>query len=85
MIRMTELRYIDEDILNVYELDKRHNKEDPLATLFWGDNVKVVEKVGNEWKLDFSRRLWNKDTRKYEWKKYDGVIPATTKLDQILY
>lgn len=49
-----------------------------LTTLFWGDNVNVVEKVGEYWKLDFTRRIWNKDTKKYEWVKYDAAIPKDT-------
>ncbi len=73
---MVQQKYIDEDIVKVYKLGEETNL---LATLFWGDSVKVVEKVGKNWKLDFSRRTYNKDTKKYEWIHFDGVIPEKTR------
>jgi beta-lactamase superfamily II metal-dependent hydrolase len=73
---LTKLRYIDDDIVRVYKFGKKHKKENLLATLFWGDNVRVVEKVGDCWKLDFTRRRWNPDINRYEWVKFDAEIPA---------
>ncbi len=72
---MTEVKYIDEDLLKVYKFGEKRNPENLLTTLFWGDNVKVVEKVGNVWKLDFSRQEWNETTNKPEWKQVYGEIP----------
>ena len=72
---MATLRYIDDDIVRVYKLGETRTKENLLATLFWGDNVRVVGKVGDQWKLDFTKRRWNPDKRKYEWVKYDGAVP----------
>jgi beta-lactamase superfamily II metal-dependent hydrolase len=73
---MPTLRYIDDDIVSVYKFGEQRTKENLLAVLFWGDNVQVVEKAGKYWKLDFTKREWNDETRKYEWVKYDAVIPA---------
>ena len=73
---MSTLRYIDEDIVRVYKFGEKRTKENLLATLFWGDNVRVKEKSGKYWKLDFTKRKWNSKTRKYEWVKYDGAIPV---------
>jgi beta-lactamase superfamily II metal-dependent hydrolase len=75
---MSQLRYIDEDILRVYKFGEKREQKNLIATLFWGDNVRVVEKVGKFWRLDFSRREWNKDTRKYEWISVDAAIPEET-------
>lgn len=73
---MVKIRYIDDDIVRVYQFDKPRTKKNLLATLFWGDNVRVVKKVGKYWKLDFTKRRWNPNTNRYEWMKFDGAIPA---------
>jgi len=73
---MAILRYIDDDIVRVYKFGEPRTKDNLLATLFWGDNVRVVERAGKHWKLDFTKRRWNPDTKKYEWMKYDAAIPA---------
>ena len=75
---MTKLRYIDDDIVRVYKFGKEHKKENLLATLFWGDNIQVVEKLGDYWKLDFTKRIWNPEINRYEWVKFDAEIPAET-------
>ena len=76
---MSQLKYIDEDILRVYKFGEKREKENLLATLFWGDNVKVVEKVGKFWKLDFSQRKWNEAIQRYEWIPVDAAIPEETR------
>jgi len=76
---VTELRYIDDDIVRVYKFGTQRKEENLLATLFWGDSVQVVEKVGEYWKLDFTRRHWNPETKKYEWKKYSAAVPEKTR------
>jgi beta-lactamase superfamily II metal-dependent hydrolase len=76
---VSELKYIDEDLLKVYKFGEKREAKNLITTLFWGDNVNVVEKVGKVWRLDFSRREWNKDTKKYEWKSVDAAIPEETR------
>jgi hypothetical protein len=73
---LSTIRYIDDDIVRVYKFGKPRKKANLLATLFWGDNVRVVGKVDNQWKLDFTKRTWNDEKKRYEWKKYDAAIPA---------
>lgn len=73
---MSELKYLNDDIVRVYKFGKPRTKANLLATLFWGDNVRVVEQVGEDWKLDFTKRRWNSETKRYEWVKFDGAIPA---------
>jgi len=76
---MNEFKYIDEDIVRVYKFGTERKDENLLATLFWGDRVKVVGKVGGYWKLDFTRRYWNSETKKYEWTNYDAAVPEKTR------
>ena len=73
---MSELKYLNDDIVRVYKFGKPRTKANLLATLFWGDNVRVVGQVGEDWKLDFTRRRWNSETKRYEWVKFDGAIRA---------
>jgi hypothetical protein len=77
---MTSTKYIDSDIVRVYRFGKKRVKKNLLATLFWGDEVRVIERVGKYWKLDFPpKRIWNKKTRQYEWKPNEGSISAKTR------
>jgi beta-lactamase superfamily II metal-dependent hydrolase len=76
---LAEVKIIDEDILRVYKFGKPRKKENLLATFFWGDKIRVVEKVGKYWKLVFTKRIWNDEKRKYEWIKSDGAIPIKTR------
>jgi beta-lactamase superfamily II metal-dependent hydrolase len=75
---MPTLRYLDSDVVSVYEwgTDGRMTR---LATLLWGDNVRVVERSGDWYALDFTTRRWNETTQKYEWRKHPAFISAKTK------
>jgi beta-lactamase superfamily II metal-dependent hydrolase len=72
------LRYLDSDVVNVYELDA-NGKKQRLATLFWGDSVRVVKKTGDQYELDFTTRRWNETTAAYEWVKHAAFISAKVK------
>ncbi len=76
---MPEIRYIDDDIVRVYKFGEPRKRENLLATLFWGDNVRVVGKEDGQWKLDFTRRTWNQQQGKYEWTSFVGAIPGEAK------
>jgi hypothetical protein len=76
---MATTRYINDDIVHVYEFGKPRKVENILASLFWGDQVQVVGKVGDNWKLDFTMRIWNNTDRRYEWKHYDAAISGKVK------
>lgn len=70
------LRYIDTDMVTVYETGA-DGKKHRLATLLWGDQVKVKGKSQGFCKLDFTTRVWdpNKPKRgRYVWKKHDAFI-----------
>jgi hypothetical protein len=67
------LRYIDSDMVTVYEHGDDGRKR-RLATLLWGDNVRVLGKSGGYWKLDFTTRKWDDAQQRYYWKKHDAFL-----------
>lgn len=67
------LRYIDADMVTVYETGA-DGKKHRLATLLWGDNVRVKGKSGGFWRLDFTTRVWDPAKGHYIWKKHDAFI-----------
>ncbi len=67
------LRYLDTDMVTVYETGA-DGKKKRLATLLWGDQVKVLGKSAGFWKLDFTTRVWDNTKKKYIWKKHDAFI-----------
>ena len=73
-----KLRYLDADMVTVYETGD-DGKKRRLATLLWGDSVRLVGKSGDYWKLDFTSRQWNEETRRYYWKRHDAFISGRTK------
>jgi beta-lactamase superfamily II metal-dependent hydrolase len=73
------LKYIDEDILRVYEFGKKKSKSTLLATLFWGDSVRVLGRSGDFTKLAFTQRKWDPKRRVYAWTDQVGAIPARTR------
>jgi hypothetical protein len=74
----TKLRYLDSDVVTVYATGDDGRKQ-RLATLLWGDNVRVVGRSGDYWKLDFTTRLWDDANRRYYWKKHDAFVSGKTK------
>jgi beta-lactamase superfamily II metal-dependent hydrolase len=72
------LRYLDSDFVTVYEPGE-DGKKKRLATLLWGDNVRVAGKSGDWWKLDFTTRRWDAANRRYAWQKHEAFISAKTK------
>jgi beta-lactamase superfamily II metal-dependent hydrolase len=75
---MATLRYLDSDVVSVYEIgpDKKKLR---IATLLWGDTIRVVKKTGDRYDLDFTTREWNEATGKSEWKKHAAFISAKVK------
>ncbi len=73
---MPTRRYLDDDIVRVY--DRAHflatGKKKLLATLFWGDDVRVAGQEGDFWHVLQLKRVWNDAAHRYEW--LDGLIPA---------
>ncbi|MEJ2618495.1 MAG: hypothetical protein P8Z35_26300 [Ignavibacteriaceae bacterium] len=76
---MANIKYIDSDIVKVYKFGEPRREENLLATLFWGDQVNVIKKEGNSWKLNFTKREWDDINKKYIWKNYDAAVSSKVK------
>lgn len=72
------LKYLDSDVVTVYEPGD-DGKKKRLATLLWGDNVKLAGKSGDWLKLDFTTRRWDAAGKRYVWDKHDAFISAKTR------
>src|SRR5262245_58436920 len=72
------LRFIDSDIVNVFELDGAGKKK-RLATLFWGDSVRVVKKTAAGFELDFTTRGVDPATGKFGLIKHQAFVSPKTK------
>ncbi len=76
---MPERRFLDDDVVRVY--DRAHfqqtGKKQILATLFWGDEVRVAGKEGDFWHVLQLKRVWNEQAHHDEW--LDGLIPAAAR------
>lgn len=75
---MAETRYLDADIVRLYELGKPRSPSNLIATLFWGDSVRVVKEQAGQHVVKLSRRVWNPQTNRYETKTRIGALPAKT-------
>jgi beta-lactamase superfamily II metal-dependent hydrolase len=74
-----KLRYLDSDIVRVYRFDsEKKNKDSLLATLFWGDSIKVLGKSGGRYKVSLPTRTWSA-TKGYVWKEVQGAISGDVK------
>lgn len=76
---MATLRYLDTDVVPVFDDAHTVKGRERLATLLWGDSVKFVRKSGEDFILDFSTRDWDDDLKKYVWTLRKGYISAKTK------
>jgi len=68
---VAELRYLDDDVVRLYESGQPRKKENLVATLFWGDQVKVVRPG----KVEIARRLWDAAKRKFTTKVTECALP----------
>jgi beta-lactamase superfamily II metal-dependent hydrolase len=80
----TETRYLENDIVRipVYAADGNGKPTgDKLKTivLFWGDQVKVTGKQGDQQVAEFQQREWSEADGKYKTVKYAGLLPKKTK------
>jgi beta-lactamase superfamily II metal-dependent hydrolase len=61
-----ETRYLDDDIVKLYEFGKPKSAATLKATLFWGDRVRVVGEDGGKTKVELPRREWITAERRYQ-------------------
>ncbi len=58
---MASMRYLDDDVVRLYEFGKPRKKENLIATLAWGDKVNVVAPG----KIELVRRAWDDKKSRY--------------------
>jgi beta-lactamase superfamily II metal-dependent hydrolase len=61
-----ENKYLDDDIVRLYEFGKPKSAATLKATLFWGDRVRVVGEEGGKTKVELPRREWITAERRYQ-------------------
>jgi beta-lactamase superfamily II metal-dependent hydrolase len=76
---MAAIRYLDDDIIRLYELGKPRTPKHLVATLFWGDGIRITGREAGQHVVELSRRIWNSETNRYETQKRTGVLPAKTR------
>lgn len=72
---MAQVRFLDDDIVRLYELGKPRKKENFVATLFWGDEVRVT----GPGKVELARRAWDAAKTKYVTQVTECALPKGTR------
>jgi beta-lactamase superfamily II metal-dependent hydrolase len=73
---VAQTRYLDDDIVRLYEFGKPRKKAHLVATLFWGDAVRLV---GTR-KVELFRREWDSVKRAYVSRRYLCALPKKARL-----
>jgi len=76
---LSEIRILDSDIVQVRTLNPIEGKRPLVATLFWGDQVKVVGKTTAGFKVEIPTRTWNPESKRYDRKNYNCLLPKKTR------
>jgi beta-lactamase superfamily II metal-dependent hydrolase len=76
---MAETRILDDDIIRLYELDKPRSAKNLIATLLWGDSLRVTGRKAGQHVVELSQRVWNPEAMRYETRKRIGVLPPKTR------
>lgn len=79
----TQTRYLENDIIRIpaFAPDKSGKPTgDKLKTivLFWGDQVKITGKQGDQHVVEFQQREWSETDNAYKFVKYAGLLPKKT-------
>jgi len=82
-------KIIDDDIVKVYKYENGKKTDELLATLMWGDEVRVIDTTEKYYILDWAREVWKEQQngkRKPIWEICKASIPVKTKFrsDRIL-
>ena len=76
-------RFLDNDIIRVPVFKPNASGKptgDKLKTivLFWGDQVRITGKQGDQHVAEFQQREWSEDNGEYRFVKYVGLLPKKT-------
>jgi len=78
-----EKKIIDDDIVQVHRYENEASTKDLIATLMWGDEVRVTGQDAKNYILDWAQQVWEKQadgiSRPY-WEFFQAAIPIKTKL-----
>jgi beta-lactamase superfamily II metal-dependent hydrolase len=79
----TETRYLENDIIRIpaFKPDasgKPTGEKLKTIVLFWGDQVKITGKQGDQHVAEFQQREWDETEKKYKTVKYAGLLPKKT-------
>lgn len=72
---MAETRILDDDVVKVYEDGAAKRPEALLATLFWGDRIKVAGERDGQLLVRFVRRRWDRATERWVAEEKTGILP----------
>ena len=77
------IKFIDDDIVKVYSYENGKKTRKLLATLMWGDEVRVTAKDDKYHFLDWAQQVWETQAdgkSRPHWEFSTAVIPLKTKL-----
>jgi beta-lactamase superfamily II metal-dependent hydrolase len=77
---MSEYVILDDDIIRIYKLGARKSVKNLVATLFWGDRIRVVGKKGKDSIVEIPRRKWNESKNRYDTYIEKGILPGKARL-----
>lgn len=73
-------RYIDSDIARLYTVPAGAAKKSLLATLFWGDSVKLKKSTADAHIVELARREWDEAAGRYKQVVYECTMSRKVKL-----
>ncbi len=77
-----EKKIIDDDIVQVHRYENGEKTKDLVATLMWGDEVRVTGQDAKNYILDWAQQVWEKQAdgiSRPHWEFYKAAIPIKTK------
>lgn len=77
---MSKYVILDDDVIRIYKPGARKSAKNLVATLFWGDRIRVVGKKGKDSIVEIPRRTWSKSKNRYKTQRNKGVLPAKARL-----
>lgn len=78
---MANTIFLDDDVVRIYAHGKPRKDANLLATLFWGDEVRVLAEEADGSKLvELTRYRWDVEQDRYVLETYEGTLPAKARV-----
>jgi Metallo-beta-lactamase superfamily len=72
--------FLDSDIVKLRDVQAdAKGRHKLVATLFWGDRVTITRRMAGQDVVKLPRREWNEETKQYDEKVYECLLPKKTK------